>query len=221
MAKRKGGRNHEQAEIHTLRRLERGAGNGVIDVNPLRARIAMCVVLAPAWVACSLQDFDYLTKGTGVSVPEGGVDSSADVAAQDAAQDDASSSDSGGSEVSQPASDGGTDGTSVDARADAGGPTNYIVNGNFDDGTLSGWTVAPSAAEYTEIKTQIAADFGNTPPRGKPTSSRAMTQTADSRSTYRKRPPTCRTASTRSLAGSAGGRTTRFTSTPRGAGTRG
>jgi hypothetical protein len=128
----------------------------------------MCVVLAPAWVACSLQDFDYLTKGTGVSAAEGGVDSSADVAAQDAAQNDTSaSSDSGGSEVSPPASDGGIDGTSVDAaRADAGGPTNYIVNGNFDNGTLSGWTVVPSAAEYTEVKTQVAADFGNTPPQG-------------------------------------------------------
>jgi hypothetical protein len=136
-------------------------------VNPSRTRIAICVVLAPAWVACSLQDFDYLTKGTGVSVPEGGVDASVDVAAQDAAQDNASaSSDSGGSEVSQPASDGGIDGTSFDARAETGGPTNYIVNGNFEDGTLNGWTVAPIAAEYTEVKTQIAADFGNTPPQG-------------------------------------------------------
>jgi hypothetical protein len=136
-------------------------------VNPLRTRIAICVVLAPAWVACSLQDFDYLTKGTGVSVTEGGVDSSFDVATQEAAPDDASAApDSGGSEVPQPASDGGIDATSVDARADAGGPTNYIVNGNFADGTLNGWTVNPISAEYTEVKTQIAADFGNTPPQG-------------------------------------------------------
>jgi hypothetical protein len=138
-------------------------------VNPSRTSIALCVVLAPAWVACSLQDFDYLTRGTGVSASEGGVDSSVDVATQEAApQDEASAaSDSGGSDVSQPESDGGIDATSVvDARAEAGGPTNYIVNGNFDDGTLNGWTVAPIAAEYTDVKTQIAADFGNTPPQG-------------------------------------------------------
>jgi hypothetical protein len=132
----------------------------------LSASAGVCATIA---LGCSLQDFDYLTNGSGVSLVEGGA--GADSGAPSGSDDDGS--------VAMPANDAslaaetapydagktptGSDGGS-DARAtEAGGPTNYLVNPNFTLSTLDGWTVDPPTATQKYVFTQAPVGSAYTP----------------------------------------------------------
>jgi hypothetical protein len=125
---------------------------------------AVCATIA---LGCSLQDFDYLTNGSGASLVEGGPGPDSSTPADDSGSvtmptDDASLAPEAGpydAGKTQAVSDAGSD-----ARAtEAGGPTNYLANPNFALSTLDGWTVDPLTATQKYVFTQAPVGSAYTP----------------------------------------------------------
>ena len=149
--------------------------------------IALAFLAIPFAAACSLQNFDYLTRG-GTTAGDGGgsapdATASSDAGALTDGPDDATFSDSASAQDASTADDraeasdapsavsrdGTIEGGGLDAAAEASpdtgssGPINYIVNPNFSASTLSGWTIVPSSDAQTYVITQAPIGSAYTP----------------------------------------------------------
>jgi len=131
-------------------------------------RLLLAAPCAAIALGCSLQNFDYLTRGGGgsdASFADGSGFSEPDATGETAPGDAAETPEtSAPHDAATQRTDSPTE--TVDARAPAGGdagPINYIVNPDFAASTLQGWTVNPPSAAQMYVFTQAPVGSAYTP----------------------------------------------------------
>lgn len=147
-------------------------------LRPTQIRLACAPLAALFLIACSVQNFDYLTRGRGStdSGGDGPVDAPADTSAASEGGSDGTSDAADATEVADATGDTGRDvameNDAMDAQEDGsedappseGGTVapNLLANPNFDQG-LAGWTFVPPSAGGKYAFTQLPIGTATTP----------------------------------------------------------